>query len=117
MGCVYTGYKTNRRKNGFFKVGMTEQSRPTSRLSAYDLHGIFYLSIPKSTKSELLFIESSMRVAVERAGLKLNGNDCFQYLIDPLHKKEQACAIADIALRAACDACERLQLSYKIVSF
>lgn len=37
MGCVYTGYKTNRRKNGFFKVGMTEKSEPTSRLTAYNL--------------------------------------------------------------------------------
>lgn len=117
MGCVYTGYKTNRRKNGFFKVGMTEKSEPTSRLTAYNLQGIFYLEIPKATKAELLYIESSMRVSVERAGLRLDGNDCFFYLIDTPNKKQQIQMIAEIALHAARQACNSLQLKYFIFYF
>lgn len=117
MGCVYTGYKTNRRKNGFFKVGMTEKSKPTSRLTAYNLQGVFYLEIPKATKAELLYIKSSMRVSVERAGLRLDGNDCFLYSIDAPNKKQQIQMIAGIALRAAQQACNNLQLNYSIFYF
>lgn len=117
MGCVYTGFKTKRRKHGFFKIGMTEHQYPTARLSAYELHGIFYLSIPKATKAELLFIESSMRVSVERTGAKLNGNDCFEYLISSPNKFQQAQEIAAVALRAAEWACQFLGLNYQIHTY
>lgn len=114
MGCVYTGFKTNRSKNGFFKVGMTEKNTPASRLSSYNLQGIFYFEIPKATKAELLFIEAAMRVSVERAGLRLNGNDCFYYIVDRLNKQQQIKMISQHALLAARNACAQLNLNYNI---
>lgn len=116
MGCVYAGYRTNRRKNGFFKIGMTEKSNPSQRLTTYKLQGLFYLEIPKATKAELLYIESSMRVSVEHIGLRLDGNDCFQYAIDPLHNQEQIQMIAGIALRSARQACINLHLKYQVIN-
>lgn len=114
MGCVYTGFKTNRSKNGFFKVGMTEKDTPASRLSSYNLQGIFYFEIPKATKAELLFIEAAMRVSVERMGLRLNGNDCFYYMVNRPNKLQQIKMISQCALSAAQNACAQLNLNYNI---
>ena len=117
MGCVYAGFKTKRSKNGFFKIGMTEKDTPTARYASYDLQGIFYFDIPKATKAELLYIESTMRVCVERAGLRLDGNDCFYYLVDRHNKHAQLDFISHVALLAAQKACQELKLNYQINYF
>lgn len=114
MGCIYTGIKTRRSVNGFFKVGMTEKNKPTSRLSAYDLTPVCWLSVPKATKAELMLMESAARVAVERTGLaKLHGNDCFAYNARK-DKWAIALGLGEEAMSAAIKICYDLGLEWEL---
>lgn len=117
-GCVYTGMKTSRSVNGFFKVGMTEDEKPTRRWNAYDLTGLMWVYCPKATKVQLMYLESVARLRAEQIGLQLNGNDCFAYQMDKKQNKiSEGMAIAEIVTRAVCEACENLKIEYKWLKY
>lgn len=113
MGCIYTGMKNSRRVNGFFKVGMTQDSTPTKRWNAYDLMGLMYVYCPKATKTELLYLEAVARLRAERIGMTLQGNDCFLYAIEQGNKSGQAIAIARAITEEVCQHCEKLGIEYE----
>lgn len=80
MGCIYTGIRID---GGHFKIGMTKEDKPTTRYNANHLMGLYYLSCPKATTSELLLLESCARVASERIPMfQKVGTDWFVYNID-----------------------------------
>ena len=111
MGCVYTGLDTRKSVNGSFKIGMTENKTPTSRLTANGLTLLYYVHIPNASKAELLLMESAMRVAVERMGKKLSGNDYFSYNARG-NKWTPAIQMGKTARDAAIAVCEQLNLKY-----
>lgn len=117
MGCIYCGYDTDKRKNGRLKIGMTEKSKPTSRLTACGLNGLWYFEIPRATKAELLMIESAARLAGERAGLHQYGNDHFYYRMSCPRQPEKHLEAAQIAapIRSAiAEACEMYGVNYRL---
>lgn len=116
MGCIYCGYDTDKRKNGRLKIGMTEKNKPTSRLTACGLNGLWYFEIPGATKAELLMLESAARLAGERAGLAQYGNDHFYYRINcPRQPKKhfEAAQIATPIRMAVAEACKMYGLNYR----
>ena len=118
MGCVYTGIKTSRSVNGFFKIGMTQEEKPTRRWAAYDLTGLMWVYCPNATKTELFYLESVARLTCERMGMILMGNDCFHYSIDKtINKISQGMAIAQTVTQAVCEECEKLGIEFKWLKF
>jgi hypothetical protein len=120
MGCIYCGYDTDKRKNGRLKVGMTERNKPTSRLTACGLNGLWYFEIPGATKAELLMIESAARLAGERAGLYQYGNDHFYYHMNYPRQPEKHLEAAQIAApicSAVADACRMYELNFRLYQY
>ena len=114
MGCIYTGMKTSRSVNGFFKVGMTEDTKPTRRFKAYDLTGLIWVYCPNATKTQLLYLESVARLKAEQIGMTLQGNDCFWYSIDKsVNKYNQAYDFALQVMQEVADECDRLRIKYE----
>ena len=117
-GCVYTGMKTSRSVNGFFKVGMTEDKKPTRRWNAYDLTGLMWVYCPHATRVPLMYLESVARLKAEQIGLQLCGNDCFAYRMDKNKNKiQEGMIMAKVVTEAVCRACEDLHLEYEWLKY
>lgn len=119
MGCFYTGFNYRNRKNGCFKIGETSKKTPAQRLSSIRSQEPFqclgYLELIEETKSQRLFVESYVRMNLEKniKYLKLSGNDHYCYAIKG-DKYIQAQTIANQALELARQACEQIKIKYKI---
>lgn len=118
MGCFYTGFDYKNRKNGYWKNGETGGKTPAARLAVIRHYDSFqclgYLIFHNETKSERLFVESMVRVKMERAGFEQVQNDHFLYKIEEGRKYEQAEEIAKQVMAWAIEACEFIGIDYEI---
>lgn len=114
MGCFYAGFDYKNRINGYFKTGETGKPTPAARLAQIRQYDSFeclgYIIIKGETKSERLFIESYVRMKMERLPeLTHTQNDHFLYQIESKERKyEQAQEFAEMALSFAVEACEMI---------
>lgn len=121
MGCFYTGFDYKNRVNGYFKIGETGGKTPAARLTQIRKTDCFqclgYLILKDESKAERLFIESYVRMMLERRCTKLEHtqNDHYLYRIESKERKyEQAQEFADLALSIAKEACELAQIKYEV---
>ena len=121
MGCFYTGFDWRNRKNGYFKIGETSGKTPAQRLCEIRKTDAFqclgYLLLDGETKAQRLFIESYVRMMMEKnPALTHTQNDHYLYVIDcdKVEKYVQAQAFADEALAHAIKACEIAGISYEV---
>ena len=120
MGAFYTGFDYKNRKNGYFKIGETQDKTPAARLSAIRQTDSFqclgYLLLKNETLAERRYVESYVRMMMEKTHPELTQvqNDHFTYTIDPTRKYEQAQAYAETALRYAMQCCDENKISYEI---
>ena len=96
MGFFYIGAKTNNYKNGYMKIGETNQKYLSSRIAQIrKKQGNFvvlaYLEISESTSAMTRAIESYVRFKLERQDYEMVQNDHFVFL-----GKRQRFAAADI---------------------
>ena len=117
MGWFYTGYDFLNRKNGYFKIGETGEKYLSTRLGQIRLHDAFeclgFLRLINDTKSERLYVESYVRMMMEREeGLTHVQNDHFCYEIRKGEKHAQAEAYAQKALAYAKVACTFAGIEY-----
>lgn len=111
MGCFYVGFDYKNRKNGYFKIGETGKDTPAARLSSIRQTDSFqclgYIELHNETKAERLFVESYVRMMLDRQMPELTQvqNDHYTYSIKQGEKYEQAQTIADTALQFAITAC------------
>jgi hypothetical protein len=111
MGYVYVGFDYKNRKNGYLKIGETGQKSLSTRLSNIRQYDSFqclgYLELHNETKSERLFVESFVRMMLERNNKELTQvqNDHFAYKIEQGNKYKQAQEYANNALQYAQNAC------------
>ena len=102
---------------GVFKIGKTKGKYPTQRLSANNLEGLFYVSVPTATAAELSLLESVARVAAEKVcdfGAKKDTLDWFYYSICPEKGNLVALDYSMQIVTAVASECERRGLEYKI---
>ena len=116
MGYFYIGFDYKNRKNGIFKIGQTiNLASRLSNIRHFDnFQCLGYLELPEATKSEMLFIESCVRLDLERIGFTQTQNDHFLYRIEQGKKYEQAAEIAQITLKFAIEACQIKKIPYEI---
>lgn len=116
-GFVYVGIRAKRRVFGRSKVGTTENPLKT-RISCIRSKGEkdftvkAYIRLRNCTKSQLEFIESAMKVELEKCYQHVQ-NDHFEYkLID---KEEDNKTFVDRAIRFGTEACQWKHLNYEVV--
>lgn len=121
MGCFYAGFDYKNRVNGYFKIGETGYKTPAKRLSQIRQNDSFqclgYLVLEDDSKSERLFIESYVRMKLDKtcAELTHTQNDHYTYTIESKDRKyAQAQEFADLALQLAIEACEIIGMKYKV---
>lgn len=121
MGSFYTGFDYKNRVNGYFKIGETSGKTPAARLASIRQTDCFqclgYLLLKNETKAERLFVESYVRMMMERRlpQLQHTQNDHYLYRIESKERKyEQAQEFANIALELAQEACKMAGISYQI---
>lgn len=121
MGCFYAGFDYKNRKNGYFKIGETGGKTPAARLAQIRQTDCFqclgYLILKGETRSERLFVESYVRMKMERhfSELEQVQNDHYTYTIESKERKyAQAQEFADMALAYAITACELEGIQYEI---
>lgn len=118
MGCVYCGFNYYNRKNGYFKIGQTSYDTPAARLANIKRKEHFqclgYVTLPNATLAERLYVESAMRLYMERAGFQNMGNDHFSYEIRQGCKYEQAHDMAAQVIKWVVKICDENQIQYKI---
>lgn len=121
MGAFYTGFDYKNRVNGYFKIGETSGKTPAARLAVIRQSDCFqclgYLLLKEETKAERLFVESYVRMMMERKvpQLQHTQNDHYTYRIESKERKyEQAQEFADIALDLAKEACRMAGISYQV---
>lgn len=117
MGCFYVGFNWRRTVNGKGKIGETGGKTPANRFgeirSKEPFDCLRYLVFEDDTKAERLFIESFVRLNLERTiGYTHVENDHFEYLIEKGHRKERAMIFADTAIDFAKQACEIAKVKY-----
>lgn len=111
MGYVYVGFDYKNRKNGYLKIGETGQKSLATRLSNIRQYDSFqclgYLELHNETKAERLFVESFVRMMLERNSNELIQvqNDHFIYQIEQGNKYEQVQRYANMALQYGQNAC------------
>lgn len=121
MGCFYTGFDYKNRVNGYFKIGETGGKTPAARLAQIRRDDCFqclgYIILKNETKAERLFVESYVRMMVERRLPELTHtqNDHYLYRIESKERKyAQAQEFANAALAIAIEACEFAHINYEI---
>lgn len=118
MGCFYTGFDYKNRVNGYFKIGETSGKTPAARLARIRHDDAFmclgYLELKSETKAERLFVESYVRMMLEKQGFQHSQNDHFLYGIEKGRKYEQAEEIAKLALDLAKEACNLANIKYEV---
>jgi len=117
IGWFYVGYDFLNRVNGYFKIGESGMQYLSSRLGQIRQSDAFeclgFLKMPNVTDAERLFIEASVRLALERVGFTHTQKDHFLYQIEKGRKVEQAQEIAEMALRFAMSACDLIGVQYE----
>lgn len=117
IGWFYVGYDFLNRVNGYFKIGESGKEYLSTRLSqirqgdAFECLG--FLKLFDVTDAERWFIESTVRLAMERAGFIHTQKDHFLYTIEKGRKIEQAHEIAKQALDFAEAACVLIGVKYE----
>ena len=117
VGWFYVGYDFLNRVNGYFKIGESGMPHLSTRLGkirqgdAFECLG--FLKMPCVTDSERWFIESTVRLVMERKGFTHTQKDHFLYDIEKGRKREQALEIADFALNVAMNACDLIGVEYE----
>lgn len=121
MGCFYTGFDYKNRVNGYFKIGETGGKTPAARLAQIRKTDCFqclgYLILKNESKAERLFVESYVRMMLERKCpvLEHTQNDHYLYHIESKERKyAQAQEFADFALSLAKEACDLANIKYEI---
>jgi hypothetical protein len=121
MGCFYAGFDYKNRVNGYFKIGESGKKTPAQRLAQIRQTDSFeclaYLMLENDTKAERLFVESYVRMKMEKTfkELTLTQNDHYLYTIESKDRKySQAQEFANAAITFAMEACEMAQVTYKI---
>ena len=121
MGAFYTGFDYKNRVNGYFKIGETSGKTPAARLATIRQTDCFqclgYLLLKNETKAERLYVESYVRMMVERKcpALTHTQNDHYLYRIESKERKyAQAQEFADFALSLAKEACEMVGITYEV---
>lgn len=117
VGWFYVGYDFLNRVNGYFKIGESGQQYLSSRLGCIR-HGdafecLGFLMMPNVTDAERLYIEATVRLALERAGFVHTQKDHFLYKIEQGRKAEQAQEMAEQALQCAMWACRMIGVEYE----
>ena len=117
IGWFYVGYDFLNRVHGYFKIGESGKEYLSTRLSqirqgdAFECLG--FLKLFDVTDAERWFIESTVRLAMERAGFTHTQKDHFLYAIEKGRKVEQAHEIATQALDFAEAACTLIGVKYE----
>ena len=118
MGCVYCGFNYYNRKNGYFKIGETSYDTPAARLANIKRKEHFqclgYVILKNETRAERLYIESAIRLYMERAGFQNVGNDHFSYEIQQGCKYEQAEKMAKQVINWIVEICNQFHIEYEI---
>lgn len=117
MGWFYTGFDFLNRKNGYFKIGESGEKYLSTRLAQIRHYDAFeclgFLKLINDTKSERLYVESYVRMMMEREeGLTQVQNDHFAYVIRKGEKHTQAQEYANKALAYAKAACAFAGIEY-----
>ena len=86
MGCFYVGYNNRALTKGSLKIGESNHQTPRKRISNIkskeSFEGIGFLVLINETKAERLFVESYVRMYLERVhDLIHKQNDHFNYEI------------------------------------
>ena len=117
IGWFYVGYDFLNRVHGYFKIGESGKQYLSTRLGQIRQNDAFeclgFLKLFNVTDAERWFIESSVRLAMERAGFTHTQKDHFLYTIEKGRKVEQAQEIAEQALTFAIGACELIGVKYE----
>lgn len=117
IGWFYVGYDFLNRVHGYFKIGETGEKYLSTRLGhirktdAFECLG--FLKLFDVTDSERWFIESFVRLMMERVGFIQTQKDHFLYNIKKGEKEAQAKAIAELALLFAMCACKLINVKYE----
>lgn len=119
MGFFYIGAKTNNYKNGYMKIGETNQKYLSSRIaqirkSQGNFVVLAYLEISESTSAMTRAIESYVRFKLERQGYEMVQNDHFVFPISAETKDAQFAQFTALAISAACHFCEMEHIAYQV---
>ena len=120
MGCFYTGFDYKNRKNDYFKIGETEKTTPSARLSTIRSTDSFqclgWIHLIGETKAERLYVEAYTRMMMEKhPDLTHTQNDHYLYQIKSKEEKySQAQEYADLAIAYAINACNMAGIKWKV---
>ena len=119
MGFFYIGAKTNNYKNGYMKIGETNQKYLSSRIAQIrQKQGNFvvlaYLEIPGSSAATTRAIESYARFKLERQGYEMVQNDHFVFPMSAETKEAHFARFTALAISAACHFCEMEHIAYQV---
>lgn len=117
MGYVYVGGKTNQSINGYVKIGETNQTYLSTRISEIrHKEGNFvcfqYLEIPNSTSAITRAIEGHTRMMLEREGYNNVQNDHFTMPITKDTKESIYKAFVDRAIYHMASYCDMCSIAY-----
>ena len=123
MGFFYAGFKTNNSKNGYMKIGETNQKYLSSRIGKirYDQSNFVvydYMEIKNSTPSMTRAIEGHVRFRLEQFGLKQIQNDHFEYAIKSFcnDKETEFDYLSKKAMQYAMEYCNMMNIAYEVKS-
>lgn len=109
-GFFYVGGKTANSVNGYVKIGETSisinQRMAMLRQSEHNFCLLQYIALPNATKAERLYVESFVRLNLERDGYTHTQNDHFIFPMSKDSKTELYNAFANNAIRYAVQACK-----------
>jgi len=120
MGFIYCGFKTNNSKNGYMKIGESNQKYLSQRIGqirktqknfvVYD-----YLEIPNSTKDMTMAIEGHVRFRLAQFGLHHVQNDHFEYIVKQYanDKETEYNFLSNTAMLYAIEYCDLMNIHYE----
>lgn len=119
MGFFYIGAKTNNYKNGYMKIGETNQKYLSSRIAQIRKNQdnfvvLAYLEIPNSSTATTRAVESYVRFKLEQHGYEMIQNDHFVFPISAETKDAQFAQFTALAISAACHFCEMEHIAYQV---
>jgi len=121
MGFIYCGFKTNNSKNGYMKIGESNQKYLSQRIGqirntqknfvVYD-----YLEIDNSTPALTRAIEGHIRFRLEQFGLNQVQNDHFTYTIGHYSndKETEYNFLSKTAMLYAMEYCDLMGIQYTL---
>ena len=121
MGCFYVGFDYKNRVNGYFKIGESGGKTPAQRLAQIRQTDSFeclgYILLENDTKPERLFIESYVRMKIDKTFPELTHTqtDHYTYRIESKERKyQQAQEFADAAIALAIEACKIADIHHEV---